>query len=104
MDLFDRARLEKQVRPILEYLRSDFDKYPYEEVKDLAYFLRLLGDFSDLNVFEELKQYHAWTLDQPETKKIYYRSRFRSWLMTSVQMKLHPKHRPYWMIRAQFSR
>lgn len=70
---------------LLDYLQHQFDGYPYHPDKDPKYFNRLIGEFTDMDIEEELKQYHAWTLDQPEEKKIYYRSRFRSWLKTSRQ-------------------
>gem|GEM_PF-2388013 len=65
---------------LLEYLSCTFDNYPFSEKKDSKYFGLLIDEFVDLDIEEELKQYYAWTLDLPERKKIYYRSRFRTWL------------------------
>ena len=62
---------------VLDYLKDEFDGYPYEFDKDMKYFERLYSDFPSLDIEEELKQYHAWTLDQPSYKQISYRSRFR---------------------------
>lgn len=72
-----------KLEQLLTYLSTIFDGYNYSEEKDLKYFSRLIEEFSDLDITEELKQFHAWTLDQPDDKKIYYRSRFRSWLKTA---------------------
>lgn len=71
----------------LNYLRSEFDGYPYDEGKDRRYFENLLYDFPQLDIEEELKQYHAWVLDQPCWKKISYRSRFRQWLRRSIEFR-----------------
>jgi len=97
----DTAQNNLLMTIFLEYLERQFDNYPYSEHKDSLYFSRLLGEFSELNIFEELKQYHAWILDQPEEKKIYYRSRFRTWLKTARGFKLNSHHHPYWMRYAQ---
>ena len=88
---------------LLHYLWRDFDEYSYSPEKDRKYFTRLLEEFSDLDLSEELRQYHAWVLDQPEHKKIYYRSRFRSWLKTSREFRemksLPKKPLPEWVRR-----
>jgi len=68
---------------LLGYLSSEFDGYSFNEEKDRKYFARLIDEFADMDLSEELRQFHAWTLDQPDDKKIYYRSRFRSWLKTA---------------------
>jgi hypothetical protein len=72
---------------VLNYIRFEFDGYPYEWDKDSKYFEKLLLEFPELDVEEELKQYHAWILDQPSWKKISYRSRFRQWLKRSIQFR-----------------
>ena len=72
---------------LLGYLSVEFDGYSFQEDKDRKYFSRLILEFHDLDIAEELKQFHAWSLDQPESKKIYYRSRFRSWLKTSREFR-----------------
>lgn len=72
---------------LLSFLSCDFDHYPFNEVKDSKYFGMLIKDFADLDIEEELKQYYAWSLDQPDGKKIYYRSRFRSWLKRARDFK-----------------
>lgn len=72
---------------VLNYLKLDFDGYPYECEKDEKYFGKLLLEFPKLDIEEELKQYHAWILDQPSWKKISYRSRFRQWLKRSIEFR-----------------
>lgn len=85
--LIEQADRQNQIERTLSYLRNAFDGYPYHENKDPRYFTRLFQEFSGLDIEEELKQYHAWVLDQDENKKISYRSRFRTWLKTAVRFK-----------------
>lgn len=85
---------------LLSYLKLEFDTYPYHVEKDPKYFSRLIAEFPDLDLDDELRQYHAWALDQPDHKKIYYRSRFRSWLKTSLQFKTSSvPELPHWLRR-----
>ena len=99
MSFLEQDTPRDRLKPLLEYLECNFNEYPYAAHKDLSYFAQLLCEFYDLEVFEELKQYHAWVLDQPEDKKIYYRSRFRTWLKTARQFKITPSYRPSWVSR-----
>lgn len=85
---------EPKIDILLHYLWRDFSEYSFDREKDQKYFTRLIDEFSDLDIEEELKQYHAWVLDQPEHKKIYYRSRFRSWLKTSREFRLKKPSKP----------
>ncbi len=85
---------------LLNYLLSHFEGYPYHEDKDPKYFDRLITEFSEIDIEDELRQYHAWCLDQSDDKKIYYRSRFRSWLKTAHQFKNNPAPElPSWLRR-----
>ena len=99
MNCFEIVISEDKLDPLLSYLRSDFGGYHYDDEKDPSYFSRLLSDFGELDLLDELKQYHAWTLDQPQGKKILYRRRFRSWLKLALQFKQDPWSRPYWLVR-----
>lgn len=81
---------------LLNYLKCDFELYPYSEERDPRYYAQLLKEFDSLDLLEELKQYHAWILDQPEEKKISYRSRFRSWLKTAQGFKSRPYFTSHW--------
>ncbi|MGE4232044.1 MAG: hypothetical protein AB7F43_01830 [Bacteriovoracia bacterium] len=78
---------------VLEFLKKRFDNFTFDRDKDFNFFLYLFEDFPDLDIEEELKQFHAWTLDQDPEKPIYYRSRFRTWLKRSRQMKMR-RRRP----------
>jgi hypothetical protein len=80
--------LVSKLEQILGYLSNEFDGYPYCKEKEQKYFNRLINEFTDIDLFDELKQFHAWTLDQSDDKKIYYRSRFRSWLKTARDFKI----------------
>jgi len=89
---------------LLNYLKSDFDSYPYSDKKDPKYFERLVEEFPDLDLGDELRQYHAWILDQPDDKKIYYRSRFRSWLKTALQFKTQKiSEAPSWLRKRNYA-
>ena len=86
---------------LLGYLIQDFNGYPYDYEKDPAYFGRLLAEFPEIDIDDELRQYHAWVLDQPNGKKIYYRSRFRAWLKTAKKFRQESlvKRTPLWLRR-----
>lgn len=97
------AVLVSKLDQLLSYLSVEFDRYSFSEEKDRKYYSQLIDEFGDLDIAEELKQFHAWTLDQPDDKKIFYRSRFRSWLKTARDFKqikttLLPKQ-PEWVRR-----
>lgn len=77
----------RQYLRVLDYLKMEFDGYPYDSDKDPHYFHILFTDFGGINIEEELKQYHAWVLDQSTERKIFYRSRFRTWLKTAMRFK-----------------
>jgi hypothetical protein len=87
---------DRSFEKIIFYLRNRFEGYPFCYSKDPMYFMQLSEDFKDLELLEELKQYHAWVLDQPEDKKIFYRSRFRSWLKTAQGFKGRPHCSSHW--------
>lgn len=70
----------EQLKRILDYLGGAFDGFPYCSTVDQKYFSWLLRDFPQLDIEEELKQYHSWTLDQTNKNKINHHSRFRLWL------------------------
>jgi len=82
---------------LLEFLSCSFDRYPFHEEKDAKYFNLLIEEFTDIDIEEELKQYYAWTLDQPDHKKIYYRSRFRAWLKKARDFKTERPMKNYWI-------
>jgi hypothetical protein len=68
------------IERVLRFLRNRFDNFTYDPDKDPRFFLYLFEEFPGLDIEEELKQFHAWTLDQDEMRPIYYRYHFRRWL------------------------
>lgn len=54
--------------------------------RDFAYFGTLARDFGEsLDISEELKRFHAWSLDKAPGQVKYPRSRFRDWLRKTRQ-------------------
>ena len=56
-------------------------------VPDFAYFDGLVADFGDaLDLMEEMKRFHAWSLDRASSGVViqHPRSRFRNWLRLAV--------------------
>lgn len=80
----EQAMPPSKLNRLLAFLSCHFDRYPFDEGKDAKYFAMLIEEFVDLDIEDQLRQYYAWTLDQPDDKKIYYRSRFRSWLKRAL--------------------
>ena len=66
---------------VLRFLRDRFDNFTFDPDKDPRFFIHLFEEFPALDIEEELKQFHAWTLDQDEMRPIYYRYHFRRWLV-----------------------
>lgn len=86
-----------KVSQLLEFLSCHFHRYPFDEAKDARYFNLLIEEFVGLDVFDQLRQYHAWTLDQPDDKKIHYRSRFRSWLKRALDYQTERPMEASWL-------
>jgi hypothetical protein len=95
----EQAKPLSKLNRLLEFLSCFFQRYPFDETKDSKYFAMLIEEFSDLDIEDELRQYHAWTLDQPDDKKIYYRSRFRSWLKRARDYRTERPLEGYWKRR-----
>ena len=95
----ESAGPSSKLSKLLEFLSCSFNRYPFDEVKDTRYFDLLIAEFSDLDIEDELRQYHAWTLDQPDDKKIYYRSRFRSWLKKARDFKTERPMEASWLTK-----
>jgi len=74
-----------QVDRIIGFLTDVFEGFPVRESVDRRFFAMLALDFKTLDVEEELKQYHAWTLDQNTSeRRINHHSRFRQWLKRAI--------------------
>jgi len=58
-------------------------------MRDDSYFEALLQDFgSDFDIDEEMKRFHAWTLDRPQGPANSPRSRFRDWMLRTRTYRL----------------
>jgi len=65
-----------------------FSEQAQRGMNDLIYFECLLQDFGgNIDLINDLKQFHAWSLDQPSTRRINHRARFRLWLSSDYQDK-----------------
>lgn len=90
----DKAKLiitDKAEAPdFLEAFYALFLESPPSGKRDISYALALIEDFGmDLDIFEELKNFHAWTLDRPNGGAFYPRSQFRRWLKRARSYKFH---------------
>ena len=65
---------------VLYYLKNVFPNYPYNDLKDALFFEMLIDEFPRVNIGEELKDFCAWTLDQPDDSFQAIRSLFRKWV------------------------
>ena len=58
--------------------------------RDFAYFGTLARDFGEgLDLDEEIKRFHAWSLDKAPGPVKYPRSRFRDWLRRTRHYRRH---------------
>lgn len=77
----------EKTEEIIEFIKEAFNNFPLREEVDRRYFAYLMNDFGDLDIEDELKQYHAWTLDRsPNEKELNHHSRFRQWLKRALLM------------------
>jgi hypothetical protein len=61
-------------------------------MRDNSYFDALLRDFStEFDIDEEMKRFHAWTLDQPQGPIVSPRSRFRDWMLRTRTYRFRPR-------------
>jgi hypothetical protein len=82
LSLFNDENKER-VENILNYIVSNFEGYNLMKEKDMKFYASIITDFPNTNIEDELKQFYAWTLDNPEKVKNNFRSKFRSWLKNS---------------------
>jgi len=62
--------------------------------RDFSYFDALVHDFgTEFDIDEEMKRFHAWTLDRPQGPITSPRSRFRDWMLRTRTYKLNTFHR-----------
>lgn len=61
-----------------------YKNYNFNQQYDKEFFEELVSEFSgDLDVMNQLKQFHAWCIDQHPTQIKNIRLRFRSWLVNA---------------------
>ena len=73
---------------IIAFIQEAFDDFAIDERIDRKFFALLTQDFDTIDVLDELKNYHAWTLDQPRNgRAINHHSRFRHWLKRALLMR-----------------
>ncbi|MEW5804328.1 MAG: hypothetical protein AB1847_19715 [bacterium] len=63
--------------------------YPFDQDKDLDFIRQLRKDFPTLDLYEEIKQWNAWMLDNRDRlkKRVNYRSRLRTWCKNASKWK-----------------
>jgi hypothetical protein len=69
---------------IFKYLETYFMDFPLNRHKDKVYFTILLDDFSGLDILNEMKLFHVWTIDNGAGLS-NPRLSFRKWLMRASQ-------------------
>lgn len=73
---------------IVTFIQEAFDDFAIDERIDRKFFALLMQDFDTIDVLDELKNYHAWTLDQVQNgRAINHHSRFRHWLKRALLMR-----------------
>ncbi len=75
--------MSEKLNDLLYFAGNCFSGYPYCRAKDPVYFELLLEEFIELDLLQELKLYHTWTLDMKGGSPIPYRTMFRIWLKYS---------------------
>lgn len=76
----------QELNEIITQLFSHFKPNPDD---DERFFNEIITEFSaTLDVKDQLKQFHAWCLDQHPTKILNCRFRFRSWLKNAANYKM----------------
>jgi hypothetical protein len=82
MESVTQSYHDNNVQKLITYIKNHFDDFNYKPIVDENYFKLLQQEFPEVNVFEQFKNFHAWTLDSimPKTN---LRMRFRNWLQNS---------------------
>lgn len=61
-----------------------FSQFRIDEKEDEIFFQSIIDEFSEgMDVLNQLKQFHAWCIDQHPTKINNCRFRFRAWLVNA---------------------
>lgn len=94
MKLQDNYTAEDLIK-MSKNLFSQFSECPQE---DIVFFQGLINEFSSsMNISSQLKQFHAWCLDQHPTRIANIRFRFRGWLENGLRyaQSKQPSGSPY---------
>ena len=82
----ERTDLLQEIRG---YLQQWFPDFGYHKPDDY-FFAALYVEFRGLNLLEEIKDFHAWTLDKGD-EDMNYRISLRRWLRRAVSYRAHPR-------------
>jgi len=80
------------IEAILLYIRTHFDEYNFDLIKDQKYYGILIEEFPDLDLLEETKLFHIWVIDS-SAKLGNPRLTFRKWLKNSSKWSTPPQLR-----------
>jgi len=71
---------------LIETTNNLFSHFKFNPDEDLDFFQGLIDEFdTEINIMHQLKQFHAWCVDQHPTKIKNFRFRFRGWLANSLK-------------------
>ncbi len=82
INLFTDPVLENE-RHLLHALKT-IPKYPFDYDTDMAFIQTLLVEFPTVNLYDQIKAWATWLLDNPLKKNSNPRSRLRNWCKNSV--------------------
>jgi hypothetical protein len=74
--------MNQVVDDAIQYIETYFPEFKLNPEKDIRFFSILLEEFPDQDLLEELKLFHAWTMDV-DSKITTPRIRFRKWIRNS---------------------
>lgn len=77
--MLDKEAASIEERKMLNELRK-IENYPITYLKDLALIRRLLIDYPDVNLLEEIKRFAIYKLDKPLKKNSNARSQLHNWV------------------------
>lgn len=85
----DKQMASKEERRML-YELEQIENYPVQYVKDLQYLRKLMVEYPDVNMLEEVKKFAAHKLDKPFKKRSNPRLALRNWIrMASERREKH---------------
>jgi hypothetical protein len=72
---------EREILNILKGVKG----YRFDYSKDLEFLRKLMVDFPQVDIGEEIKKWEVWLYDHPLTKKSNPRSQIRNWMKNAVK-------------------